>query len=83
MQITRRGMTIGGLSLYSAPQPLLRHPALNWEKVFARQDRGRFWMSFALATDAYIFGYSLVTMEMTRRVITVKPRKGPTGRWDR
>lgn len=25
---------------------------------------------FALATDAYIFGYPLVTMEMTRRVIT-------------
>ena len=25
---------------------------------------------FALATDAYIYGYPLVTMEMTRRVIT-------------
>ncbi|MET4210109.1 hypothetical protein ABIB95_004940 [Bradyrhizobium sp. LA2.1] len=38
---------------------------------------------FALATDAYIFGYPLVTMEMTRRVITnvAAPvgTKAPTG----
>jgi hypothetical protein len=29
---------------------------------------------FWLATDAYIFGYPLVTVEMTRRVITNRPR---------
>ncbi|WP_395698634.1 DUF1254 domain-containing protein [Methylocella sp.] len=38
---------------------------------------------FALATDAYVYGYPLVTMEMTRRVMTnvVKPEgsRGPMG----
>jgi hypothetical protein len=38
---------------------------------------------FWLATDAYIFGYPLVTMEMTRRVITnvakVEGTRGPMG----
>jgi hypothetical protein len=38
---------------------------------------------FWLATDAYIYGYPLVTMEMTRRVITNVPRmeatRGPMG----
>ncbi len=38
---------------------------------------------FWLAVDAYIYGYSLVTMEMTRRVITNVPEvegtKGPMG----
>src|SRR5262249_35135159 len=34
---------------------------------------------FWLATDAYIYGYPLVTMEMTRRVITnvAKPKGSP------
>lgn len=40
---------------------------------------GNFW----LATDAYIFGYPLVTMEMTRRVITnvakAEGTRGPMG----
>ena len=31
---------------------------------------------FGLATDAYIYGYPLVTMEMTRRVITNVRRRG-------
>src|SRR4051794_1795997 len=38
---------------------------------------------FRLATDAYIFGYPLVTVEMTRRVITNRPKvegtRGPMG----
>jgi len=38
---------------------------------------------FWLATDAYIYGYPLVTVEMTRRVITNMPRiegtRGPMG----
>jgi hypothetical protein len=38
---------------------------------------------FWLATDAYVFGYPLVTMEMTRRVITnvaeVRGTRGPMG----
>src|SRR5215468_2114675 len=39
--------------------------------------------NFWLATDAYIYGYPLVTVEMTRRVITNMPRiegtRGPMG----
>ncbi|MGY3611435.1 MULTISPECIES: DUF1254 domain-containing protein, partial [unclassified Bradyrhizobium] len=38
---------------------------------------------FWLATDAYIYGYPLVTVEMTRRVITNQPKvegtRGPMG----
>jgi len=40
---------------------------------------------FWLATDAYIFGYPLVTMEMTRRVMTnaatVQGTRGPMGQF--
>ena len=39
---------------------------------------------FWLATDAYIYGYPLVTMEMTRRVITnVAAPEGTEARWVR
>src|SRR5215831_18354151 len=38
---------------------------------------------FWLATDAYIYGYPLVTMEMTRRIVTnvpaVEGTRGPMG----
>ena len=38
---------------------------------------------FLLATDAYIYGYPLVTMEMTRRIVTNVPEvegtRGPMG----
>jgi hypothetical protein len=38
---------------------------------------------FVLATDAYIYGYPLVTMEMTRRIVTNVPQvegtRGPMG----
>src|SRR5579871_5772931 len=38
---------------------------------------------FVLATDAYIYGYPLVTMEMTRRIVTnvAEPQgsRGPMG----
>ncbi len=38
---------------------------------------------FWLATDAYIFGYPLVTVEMTRRVVTNRPRiEGTRGPMD-
>ena len=38
---------------------------------------------FWLATDAYIYGYPLVTMEMTRRVMTnvAEARREPARRW--
>ena len=41
---------------------------------------------FVVAQDAYIYGYPLVTMEMTRRVITntasVEGTRGPMGQID-
>jgi hypothetical protein len=41
--------------------------------------------ALAIATEAYIYGYPLVTMEMTRRVMTnlVKPQgtRGPMGQF--
>jgi hypothetical protein len=37
---------------------------------------------FLLATDAYIYGYPLVTMELTRRVVTNVPAvEGTRGPW--
>ena len=77
--ITRRAATIGGLSLL----------ATTAGSTLSRAEFGSFFgigeglEDFVLATDAYIFGYPLVTMEMTRRVITnvAEPvgTRGPMG----
>jgi hypothetical protein len=66
MNITRRSLTIGGMSL-------LATASMN---TLSRAELGSFLgigeglEDFLLASDAYIFGYPLVTMEMTRRNIT-------------
>ncbi len=66
MKITRRSAALGGLSL-------LAGTAVN---NATHAELGNFFEighgldDFWLATDAYVYGYSLVTMEMTRRVIT-------------
>src|SRR3954451_14657210 len=66
MNITRRDVTIGGMSLLASASM----------STTSRAELGEFLGigegldDFALATDAYIFGYPLVTMEMTRRVVT-------------
>src|SRR5262249_47835002 len=77
MNITRRALTAGlgtalsaaGISALHAEGPVLG----------AIEGTEEFW----LATDAYIYGYPLVTMEMTRRVVTNVPRvegtRGPMG----
>ena len=66
MKLTRRQAAIGGLSLLSGTS-LGTLAQAEWGELFhlsgGLED---FW----LATDAYIYGYPLVTMEMTRRVIT-------------
>ena len=80
MNITRRHAMAGGfgtavsaltLSSLRAEGPLLG----------AVEGGEEFW----LATDAYIYGYPLVTMEMTRRVITnvqaVEGTRGPMGQF--
>jgi hypothetical protein len=62
MNITRRTATVGGLSLL-ADTSVSR---AEWGELNLGEGLEDFW----LATDAYIYGYPLVTMEMTRRVIT-------------
>jgi hypothetical protein len=80
MDLTRRTVTFGGISLLAATTAL---PA------FAQQGEGAIFdvvtdtEDFRIASEAYIYGYPLVTMEMTRRIITnvpeVKGSRGPMG----
>src|SRR5262249_43521131 len=66
MKITRRAATIGSFSLLAGSQ--FGAPAL---ADFGDEFRiGEGLEDFWLATDAYVYGYPLVTMEMTRRVMT-------------
>src|ERR1700757_1919964 len=66
MSITRRAATLGGLSLLAGTSV----------STMSRAELGSFLGigegidDFILATDAYIYGYPLVTIEMTRRVFT-------------
>src|SRR5688572_14312704 len=57
---------------------VLSLPARGQEKIGTEE-------AVAIATDAYIYGYSLVTVEMTRRVTTnaVEPKglQGPMGQF--
>src|ERR1700753_901316 len=66
MKLTRRNRTIGGLSLLASSS--IRTPSHAEMGDFLGIGAGLedFW----LATDAYVFGYPLVTMEMTRRVVS-------------
>jgi hypothetical protein len=65
MNITRRTTTMGGLSLLANASMSTLSKA-DWGELNLGEGLEDFW----LATDAYIYGYPLVTMEMTRRVIT-------------
>ena len=67
MAITRRTATIGSLSLLAGTS-ISAIARADWDgPIYGAVEGGEeFW----LATDAYIFGYPLVTMEMTRRVVT-------------
>jgi hypothetical protein len=80
MNITRRTLTLGGFSLLAGtPMASLARADFGEGALLAGEDLENFW----IATDAYIYGYPLVTMEMTRRVITnvaeVKGTRGPMG----
>src|ERR1700759_3196158 len=66
MQITRRGMTIGGFSLLP-PSSLSSASLAEFGEMFGIREGLE---ETALASEAYIYGYPLVTMEMTRRVMT-------------
>jgi hypothetical protein len=66
MKVTRRGALVGSVSFFAGASSITQsHASID---SFLGFDGGLedFW----LATDAYIYGYPLVTMEMTRRVIT-------------
>ena len=62
MKFTRRAMTVGGIGLL-AGSSIGSIARAEWVPGEGLED---FW----LATDAYVYGYPLVTVEMTRRVIT-------------
>ncbi len=66
MNFTRRDANFGALALLTGSA--LASPARAFEGPLADLVEGS--EEFGLAIDAYVYGYSLVTMEMTRRVIT-------------
>ena len=65
MNITRRTVTISGLSMLTGTA-LSTVTKADWGELNLGEGLEDFW----LATDAYIYGYPLVTMDMTRRVMT-------------
>ena len=74
MTITRRAAGIGGLSLVaSAAVGGLARADWGGDLTSLGEGMEEFW----LATDAYIYGYPLVTMEMTRRVVDYLCRLKP------
>jgi hypothetical protein len=80
MNLSRRAAAIGGLSLLAGTSMSTLTRAEIGEGVL---DIGEGLEDFWLATDAYVYGYPLVTMELTRRVITnvsgVEGTHGPMG----
>src|SRR5262249_30909322 len=78
MNLTRRTATVGGLSLLGTTS-LSTLARADWGELNLSEGLEDFW----LATDAYIYGYPLVTVEMTRRVATnvakLDATRGPMG----
>ena len=79
MSVTRRNFTLSAASLFSLAAVSGTGRAFDGpiaDLIHGSED-------FAAASDAYVYGYPLVTMEMTRRVITnvAKPEgtRGPMG----
>ncbi|CAH2602987.1 conserved protein of unknown function [Rhodovastum atsumiense] len=81
MRITRRDLGLGLLFGAAAFRPA----QANWDSTLLADVEGL--EEFLPAINAYIYGYSLVTLEMTRRVITnvVAPAgtRGPMGQFIR
>ncbi len=65
MNPTRRTVLLGATALAAGAAA---SPALAWDGPIHDLVEGA--DDFVIASDAYVFGYPLVTMEMTRRVIT-------------
>jgi hypothetical protein len=77
MKITRRAATLAGLGLLApASSRTLALDGPLTDLVEGAED-------FGIGSEAYIYGYPLVTMEMTRRVVTnvaqVEGTRGPMG----
>jgi len=79
MKLTRRAATLGGLGALATGAFVSRAMAIDGpieDLVEGAED-------FRAASDAYVYGYPLVTMEMTRRVLTnvaqVEGTRGPMG----
>ena len=76
--LSRRAVALGGLALTAGLYP---SPGRAWDGPLMDVVEGS--EDFVIASDAYIYGYPLVTMEMTRRVVTnvVKPEgtRAPMG----
>ncbi|MBS7543288.1 DUF1254 domain-containing protein [Ancylobacter oerskovii] len=65
MNVSRRMLMLGGASLVTVAT---LHKAMAWDGPILDLVEGA--EDFDIASDAYVFGYPLVTMEMTRRVMT-------------
>jgi hypothetical protein len=80
MKMTRRAAAFGGMSVLAAAA-MSRSALAQGAFLGVEEGLEEFW----LATDAYIYGYPLVTMEMTRRVLTnaaeATERKAPMGQF--
>ncbi|MCW2457382.1 UNVERIFIED_ORG: hypothetical protein M2414_005151 [Rahnella aquatilis] len=79
MEITRRSVLLGSLGLLAGtamPLAVRAEPGAFYDLAEGPDDLG-------LATEAYIFGYPLVTMELTRRVMSnvaeTEGMRGPMG----
>ena len=66
MKITRRAATLAGLGALATGA--LSRPAFAFDGPITDLVEGA--EDFRVASDAYVYGYPLVTMEMTRRVMT-------------
>jgi hypothetical protein len=82
MNITRRYAMTAGLGVaFSALSLSALRAEFEGPILGAVEGGEEFW----LATDAYVYGYPLVTMEMTRRVLTnaasVEGMRGPMGQF--
>jgi hypothetical protein len=79
MRMTRRAATLAGLGALATGA--LSSPAMAIDGPISDLVEGA--EDFRAASDAYVYGYPLVTMEMTRRVITnvaqVQGTRGPMG----
>jgi hypothetical protein len=79
MRMTRRAATLAGLGALATGA--LSRPAMAIDGPISDLVEGA--EDFRAASDAYVYGYPLVTMEMTRRVITnvakVEGTRGPMG----